>query len=363
MVTLGIISDIHGKNEFLRVMLPKLEGCDKIINLGDIVGYDGDINEIVGQLNKPKIINLLGNHDLEALIDEKKADIPDIKIIRDGKELPIDYGATSETKRIIRSFPIRKTVRYNGRRYAFTHGYAADNNPHLFQEITEDNIREFLTQTNADYNFVGSSHVSKLITLTGEGVYHEIPIDSNRTIKLGYDRRYIINVGSLGVMRGTETLLNHILLDLTGNNVSFLYEKFCEALKQKVKQKEFSHLFYPKLEKNSWHMTELRRTGSTDENSIDGHVFSKLYNGFLTDVMVLRERDPHSFKVTGKILDTETNQRYNNLRRFSGPEADKKAMGYAVTVECQHIESLIESWNLIEMTSSSHEDNNPQPPN
>lgn len=61
----GIISDIHGNFEALKAMWKVLcdEGFDKIICLGDVVGYGPSPVECIEFLQENKIETIKGNHD------------------------------------------------------------------------------------------------------------------------------------------------------------------------------------------------------------------------------------------------------------------------------------------------------------
>jgi predicted phosphodiesterase len=62
---LGLISDIHGNYEALKVVLAELErmDVDEVFCLGDVVGYYPQINECCEALRKRGIKSLMGNHD------------------------------------------------------------------------------------------------------------------------------------------------------------------------------------------------------------------------------------------------------------------------------------------------------------
>ena len=62
---IGIISDIHGNYEALKVVLNDLDakGISKIYCLGDVVGYYTQVNECCEVLRDRKIECLIGNHD------------------------------------------------------------------------------------------------------------------------------------------------------------------------------------------------------------------------------------------------------------------------------------------------------------
>jgi diadenosine tetraphosphatase ApaH/serine/threonine PP2A family protein phosphatase len=59
----GIISDIHSNLEALNVVLNKLYRAEKLICLGDIVGYGPNPNECVEKIRELNIPTVAGNHD------------------------------------------------------------------------------------------------------------------------------------------------------------------------------------------------------------------------------------------------------------------------------------------------------------
>lgn len=65
MNKIGIISDIHGNYEALKVVLSELDKLDvnNIYCLGDVVGYYSQVNECCDELRNRNIPCLMGNHD------------------------------------------------------------------------------------------------------------------------------------------------------------------------------------------------------------------------------------------------------------------------------------------------------------
>jgi putative phosphoesterase len=62
---IGIISDIHGNYEALKVVLDELDkkSVSEIYCLGDVVGYYSQVNECCDLLRERNIPCLMGNHD------------------------------------------------------------------------------------------------------------------------------------------------------------------------------------------------------------------------------------------------------------------------------------------------------------
>ena len=72
----AFLGDIHGNTEALEVVLNAIraEKVDKIVCLGDIVGYGANPNECVDIVKRLTPHVLLGNHD-EAAIDLQKTEL------------------------------------------------------------------------------------------------------------------------------------------------------------------------------------------------------------------------------------------------------------------------------------------------
>src|SRR5437867_663998 len=62
---IGIFSDTHSNLEALTVVLEKLreERVDKLVCLGDTVGYGADPNECCDLVREAVAFTILGNHD------------------------------------------------------------------------------------------------------------------------------------------------------------------------------------------------------------------------------------------------------------------------------------------------------------
>jgi predicted phosphodiesterase len=69
MARYGVIADVHGNDTALAVVLRDLERqrVDRVVALGDIVGYNASPNECVRTLARNDIPSIHGNHDLIAL--------------------------------------------------------------------------------------------------------------------------------------------------------------------------------------------------------------------------------------------------------------------------------------------------------
>ena len=66
MALYGILGDIHGNREALEAVLARAaeRGAERILCVGDLVGYNADPDECVAMLERAGAISIAGNHDL-----------------------------------------------------------------------------------------------------------------------------------------------------------------------------------------------------------------------------------------------------------------------------------------------------------
>ena len=69
MARYGLIADIHGNREALAAALAALDerGAERLVCLGDIVGYNADPDECVALVRKRCSVSIAGNHELIGL--------------------------------------------------------------------------------------------------------------------------------------------------------------------------------------------------------------------------------------------------------------------------------------------------------
>src|SRR5579884_2190691 len=63
----AVVSDVHGNLESLQKALTLVHGEDKVLCLGDIVGYGPNPNECVRLIRDRAYQTVLGNHDVAAV--------------------------------------------------------------------------------------------------------------------------------------------------------------------------------------------------------------------------------------------------------------------------------------------------------
>ncbi|MDI6703340.1 MAG: metallophosphoesterase family protein [bacterium] len=197
----GIISDIHSNKQALDAVLVQLKDVDKIICLGDIIGYGPEPNECVEIIRGLNGIVIVGNHDLASLGEK------DIELFNPHAKEAILWTTTrlnEENKRYLRDLPYKanfeNAVVVHGSLRDFTDEYILSVYDALGSfELLEHEIL-FIGHTHAPYYFQ-----------KGDRVYGE-RLRNGDIIKIDGIKR-IINVGSVGQPRDVDNRASFAIFD------------------------------------------------------------------------------------------------------------------------------------------------------
>lgn len=200
----GIISDIHGNLEALKLVLSEIkrEDCNEIIFLGDLVGYGGNPNECIELLRPEKIVGVAGNHDYGVL---KKAPIDDFNPFAKAAILWTQKVLTKESLWYLDAFILVN------KSYPFHIVHSSPNEPadwyYLF--TIEDIIFQF-NYFNYPVCLVGHTHIPFSVAKRNDG---KIEIIKENKFELNTNWQYIINVGSVGQPRDKNPKASFAIYD------------------------------------------------------------------------------------------------------------------------------------------------------
>jgi diadenosine tetraphosphatase ApaH/serine/threonine PP2A family protein phosphatase len=211
---IGIISDIHANLEALTQSLAALERHrpDRVICLGDVVGYGASVNECCALVRKVSEVTLLGNHD--AAVSGRM----DYSFYYDAARHALDWTASRidpDHLEWLRSLPY--VHRLEG--VQFTHGNPAS--PEAYEYVFAiEQARELLPHVEAlaDVNFVGHSHLCKTFALHPSGDVSEV-VATRFGIRRGY--KYVVSVGSVGQPRDCDNRACFVTYDTEERVVEF----------------------------------------------------------------------------------------------------------------------------------------------
>jgi diadenosine tetraphosphatase ApaH/serine/threonine PP2A family protein phosphatase len=225
---IGIISDIHSNLEALTKSLAALERVrpDRVICLGDVVGYGASVNECCDLVRKVAEVTLLGNHDAAV------AGRIDYSFYYDGARHALDWTAARiqpDHLEWLRSLPYAH--RMEG--VQFTHGNPVV--PEAYEYVFAiEQARELMPHVGelAEVNFVGHSHLCKTFALHPGGDVTEV-VATRFGIRRGY--KYVISVGSVGQPRDCDNRACFVTYDSEARMVEFHRVAYdIEASAQKI---------------------------------------------------------------------------------------------------------------------------------
>ncbi len=196
---IGIISDIHSNIQALTTALDWLDDhdADQIVCLGDVVGYGADPNPCCELIRERVDVTLLGNHDAAVIgmmdIGYYYAAARDA-IYWTRKELTADnfewlyglpYTHVDDHAAYFHSAPIRPSGFF----------YVVQTKDALAHTAVYDKLQP--------WNFVGHSHLTNQYMLNDKRAKDV----SGRRLTAHEDRKFIINVGSVGQPRDRDKRL------------------------------------------------------------------------------------------------------------------------------------------------------------
>lgn len=215
----AIISDVHANVTALECVLAdaRANGAEKIVCLGDVVGYGPLPAETLALVRKECFVVLAGNHD-DAVSGRGDAstfiDLAKEAVERHRAALSEDDLAW------LRSLPYTCTLD----KAVAAHGDVFDP-PKFYYILDEKGAEANFAKTDARLVFVGHTH-EPAIFLTGRSgaVYKTNPQD----FTIEDHKRYIVNPGSVGYPResGGKCFSSYVLYDSAERTVTFRYLPF-----------------------------------------------------------------------------------------------------------------------------------------
>jgi diadenosine tetraphosphatase ApaH/serine/threonine PP2A family protein phosphatase len=211
-VRYAILSDIHGNLHALEEVLKTIDGMgiDKLVCLGDVVGYGANPNEVIDLVRERAEITIRGNHD-EAALDRSQETYFNawaVEAIRWTRE-----QLTGESVSFLQSLP------YVSRLRDVLLVHASPREPENWRYILSPQAAagEF-GAFEESFCFIGHTHVP-MIVLRMEVGASELLEDE---VALPVGARVIMNVGSVGQPRDGDPRACFAVLDLDDRSASLV---------------------------------------------------------------------------------------------------------------------------------------------
>ena len=208
----ALISDVHGNLEALESILRDIErhGAEKIHFLGDAVGYGCNPNECVRLIDKHCEIKLLGNHDYAAMGLESTEHFNQLA------QASMDWTMTQikkKTVRIMADFELDAIFLD----YYLVHSSPTDPDKWRYILNPEQAVHHFDKFTQS-ICFIGHSHYPTYFELDPEGW---IAQRTKNILECVEDRKYIVNIGSVGQPRDNDPRACYVIVDTEKNQIEY----------------------------------------------------------------------------------------------------------------------------------------------
>ncbi|UCD77863.1 MAG: metallophosphoesterase [Desulfobacterales bacterium] len=209
---LAIISDIHGNFEAFQQVLEDIDrlGVDEVISLGDNIGYGPEPDRVIEQIRTRRIPSVQGNHEL-ALKDVEYLNWFNPaarKSLMKTRELLSEESYRFITK--LEPFLISYGCR-------FVHGFPPDSPLIYVFQVSDSSKIEVFKKTDERLCFIGHTHTLEIISCDGQKLeYHDLP---EGLTGLDREKKYIINIGSVGQPRDDSSDAKYVIWDSSEDTI------------------------------------------------------------------------------------------------------------------------------------------------
>lgn len=222
----AIVSDIHGNLAAWNAVLADLTAmkAEKIICLGDIVGYGPQPSEVLESVYRHVDAFVMGNHDAVA------AGKMSAESFNDHAREMIEWSANRVSAKG-RAFLGQQPLVLKSPDFVCTHGSL--DCPSAFNYILEpEEALSTFNATDASLVFIGHSHIPSICVLGASGVPHFL---KSQDFEREPGKRYIVNVGSVGDPRDEDPRASYCLYndktqDICFRRVAFDYSAVMNAV-------------------------------------------------------------------------------------------------------------------------------------
>lgn len=215
---IAVLSDIHSNIEAFQAVVKDFEHrIDRILNLGDLVGYNASPNECIDLARDIEMLSIIGNHD-QAACNPVFAD--KFNLYARNAILWTKKNLTPENIRLLSGLEEIYHLSFG----LACHGSPENTNgyislPFQARSTLKKMKKGFYGETNVC--LFGHTHHRKVwkMDIRGKVAPVEIPMDG--TIHLKKEERYLLNPGSVGQPRNGDPRSSYFIFDTEHNTVKF----------------------------------------------------------------------------------------------------------------------------------------------
>lgn len=210
----AILSDIHANLEAIRSVLARIGELrvDRVLCLGDVVGYNADPNECVDLVGREGIACVMGNHDAAAC---GIAEPHDFNLnARQAMHWTREH-LSEENREFLRQLP--RSMQIDD--LVLCHGTVNDTNRYLLYDGDAQESFTLMEELPGRPRlcFFGHTHVKAAYSSAGPVLARE----RANSMSLSHDKRYLVNPGSVGQPRDGDPQAAFLIYDAQERTITF----------------------------------------------------------------------------------------------------------------------------------------------
>ncbi len=238
---IAVLSDIHSNLEAFEAVSADLQqqGADRVICLGDNIGYGPNPDEVVGRLRQLGYASVLGNHEF-ALKDARGRRWFNFQAAENNIETEKLLSDTN--KQYCCRLPIFLTVG----EALFVHAYPLDSVFRYLNRQSDEKIATLFATTTPRLFFVGHTH--RLVLVTGQKGLVTRRALLEETVQLELDKKYIVNCGSVGQPRDGDRRAKYLLWNCAARQLVVRFVEYDNRkTMKKIKDRKFPETYAMRL--------------------------------------------------------------------------------------------------------------------
>lgn len=216
---IAVISDIHGNMEAFKAVLKDISSTrvTDIFSLGDNIGYGAESEIVIQELIKRGIPSVMGNHELVVSQPEQLGWFNPVARYSLGICLAALSTSSLEFIKQMPSYMIYQNIR-------FVHGFPPDSvDTYLFQ-ADNGTLRKQFSFMREWICFVGHTHHLRIIEFDGASInIRQLNIGN---YNLNPQKKYIINIGSVGQPRDGDSRAKYLIMNLWEKTIDLRAVKY-----------------------------------------------------------------------------------------------------------------------------------------
>ena len=213
----AFISDIHANIQALDAVFDDIDSqnIDCLICLGDIVGYGPSPAEVIDKLKNTATEFVLGNHDAAVAGYIRTSNF------NDNARISLEWTINSLDKKY-REFLGKQPLEIRFENLRFSHA-SFDNSAEFSYLIEPEDAAASFAACTEQLLFSGHTHIPGIFVIGSRKVPHWLP-----PVDFGIEpeKRYIINVGSVGLPRDNDPRASYCIYDSDKGDIFFRKVKF-----------------------------------------------------------------------------------------------------------------------------------------